>query len=105
MFFVFSRKIHNDVDCEVTPEYFKQNIISAIRQLFGEVSACVDIDILKYNFISKRAVVRVPGDYYVKTRSSLTLCGKYQDTACSYQIHKASPVLLNLQGDSRDYTF
>jgi len=88
---------------EITPEYFKKNIISSITQLFGEVAACVDIDLLKYNQHTLRAIIRVPKTHYVKIRSSLTLCSSYEGRSCAYRIHKASPLLLSLQGDSRDY--
>ncbi|CAH1364860.1 unnamed protein product, partial [Tenebrio molitor] len=88
----------DNIDYEITPDYFKNNIVVAITRLFGESTACVDIDVLKYNSRSKRAILRVPADHYVKIRSSLTLCGKYQGDSCAYIVHKASPLLLNLQG-------
>jgi RNase P/RNase MRP subunit POP5 len=102
-FFFRYRKLFDNIDYEITPEYFKNNIVVAITRLFGESTACVDIDVLKYNSRSKRAILRVPADHYVKIRSSLTLCGKYQGDSCAYIVHKASPLLLNLQGDSRDF--
>lgn len=91
-------------ETEVTAVYFKKNIISAVNQLFGEVATAVNIDILKYDCINRRGILRVPKTHYIKLRSSLTLCGKHEGEPCAYRIHKASPLLLALQGDSRDYT-
>lgn len=88
---------------EITAVYFKKNIISALNQLFGEVATAVNIDILKYDPINRRATLRVPKSHYIKLRNSLTLCGTYEGEPCAYKIHKASPLLLSLQGDSRNY--
>ncbi|KAJ8924030.1 hypothetical protein NQ315_006807 [Exocentrus adspersus] len=92
-------------ETEITGVYFKKNIVSAVNQLFGEVAAAVNIDILKYNSANRRAVLRVPKTHYIKLRSSLTLCGKFEGHPCAYTVHKATPLLLALQGDSRDYTY
>ncbi|KAJ8971304.1 hypothetical protein NQ314_000781 [Rhamnusium bicolor] len=88
---------------EITPVFFKKNIIEAINELFGEVGAAVNIDLLKYQSSCRRAILRVPKTHYVKVRSSLTLCGKYEGKVCAYRVHKATPLLLALQAESRDY--
>ncbi|KAK4884082.1 hypothetical protein RN001_000353 [Aquatica leii] len=63
---------------EITPALFKNHVIFSINQLFGEVSASIPFDLLKYNSSENRAILRVPKDHYVKVRSSLTLSGFYQ---------------------------
>lgn len=89
---------------EVTVVFFKKNIVEAIKQLFGEVgTASITFDILKYDSEKLRAIIRVPNRYFVKFRGSLTLRGSYEGIKSSYVIHKTAPLLLALQGDSRDY--
>ncbi|XP_076268183.1 ribonuclease P protein subunit p14-like [Rhynchophorus ferrugineus] len=89
---------------EVTPAYFKKYILESIKQIFGEfAAAAIQIDILKFNPETLRAVLRVPKEFYIKLRASLTLSGQFEGVKCSYIVHKASPLLLALQGDSRDY--
>lgn len=77
--------------------------MQAVKTLFGEIGASVTVDILKYNPDTRRAILRVPADFYVKLHSSLTLCGEYEGIHCAYRVHKTSPLLLTLLGDSRDY--
>jgi len=98
-----SLELAEEKDREITPAFFKNHIIKSIKQLFGEAGAAVPVDVLKYHSVEKRAILRVPNDHYVKLRSSLTLTGDYEGTSCVYNIHKASPLLLALLGDSRDY--
>ncbi|XP_044264188.1 ribonuclease P protein subunit p14 [Tribolium madens] len=98
-----SLRLHDNPDYELTVVYFKKHIIGAVSELFGEAATCIDIDVLKYNSLTRRGILKVPAEYYVKIRSSLTLCGSFNNVICSYKIHKASPLLLNLQGDSREY--
>lgn len=98
------RQLAESSENEITAVYFKKNIISALNQLFGEVATAVNIDILKYDPINRRSILRVPKTHYIKLRTSLTLCGIYEGEPCAYRIHKASPLLLALQGDSRNYS-
>nr|CAD7430297.1 unnamed protein product [Timema monikensis] len=67
------------------------------------IGASVDIDVLKYDEDSCRAILRCPATSYVKLRSSLTLCGDYSGIPCAYRVRNASPCLLSLLGDSRTY--
>ncbi|CAG9821341.1 unnamed protein product [Phaedon cochleariae] len=98
-----SLKFPDPYGSEVSPVYFKKNITEALCQLFGEVSSAVDIDLLKFDKEGRRGILRVPKSHYVKLRSSLTLASRYEGTVCCYIIHKVSPFLLGLQGDSRNY--
>lgn len=85
-------------------EYFKKNIVTAVTDLFGEVGASVTIDILKYDSKTRRAILRVPANKYKKLHASLILCHIYEvNTWCCYKINKASPLLLSLSCDSRNY--
>ncbi|XP_031357910.1 ribonuclease P protein subunit p14-like [Photinus pyralis] len=88
---------------EITPALFKNHILTSVKQVFGEIGAAVPFDVLKYDSTQNRAILRVPRDHYVKFRGSLTLAGYYQGVLCAYTVHKASPLLLSLLGDSRSY--
>ncbi|CAH0550235.1 unnamed protein product [Brassicogethes aeneus] len=84
---------------EVTPVFFKSNILQAIKNLFGEVTASVDVDVLKYNIETNRGLLRVPKTEYIKVRNSLTLYSKtLEQVHCAFRVHKASSLLLALQG-------
>nr|CAD7445969.1 unnamed protein product [Timema bartmani] len=67
------------------------------------IGCSVDIDVLRYDEDSCRAILRCPATSYVKLRSSLTLCGDYSGIPCAYRVHNASPCLLSLLGNSRTY--
>nr|CAD7573782.1 unnamed protein product [Timema californicum] len=87
----------------ITAAYFKNHVLGALRTLFGGIGSSVDIDVLKYDEDSCRAILRCPATSYVKLRSSLTLCGDYSGIPCAYRVRNASPCLLSLLGDSRTY--
>ncbi|KAL1513009.1 hypothetical protein ABEB36_002497 [Hypothenemus hampei] len=88
---------------EVTPVYLKKNILESVKQLFGEVGASVNIDLLKFNSQTLEGILRVPSCHFIKLRASLVLSGYYEGIQCTYLIKKTSSLLLALQGDSRDY--
>lgn len=90
---------------DITVAYFKNHIVKNLYKIFGATASSITVDVLKYDISTRRAILRVPKQIYVKLRASLTLCGSYEDHPCFYKIHKASPLLLALQGDSRNYQF
>ncbi|KAJ9599245.1 hypothetical protein L9F63_010247 [Diploptera punctata] len=67
---------------EISAVYFKNHIIQALKTLFGEVGASINVDILKYQSATKRAILRCPSDSYVKLLSSLTLSSSFNGIAC-----------------------
>lgn len=97
------REFLRPLEIEITAAFIKKNILEAVNQLFGEVGTAVNIDLLKYNSTNTRVIIRVPESHYLKLRSSLTLASKYEGQNCVYKVHKASPLLLGLLGDSRNY--
>ncbi|KAL3285651.1 hypothetical protein HHI36_000183 [Cryptolaemus montrouzieri] len=96
-------KFDDKLQVDVTPAFFKDNIVRAVRSVFGEFACNANIDLLKYNPNTLNAIIRVPKQLYVKVHASLTLCGNYGDRRCAYIVNKTSPLLLSLQGDSRNY--
>lgn len=97
------RQFLNPYEPEVTAAFVKKNIVEAINTLFGEVGTAVNIDLIKCNSTNTRVIIRVPESHYLKLRSSLTLASQYEGQTCVYKVHKASPLLLGLLGDSRNY--
>lgn len=75
--------------------------MQSMTSLFGEIGASVSVDVLKYQ--NRRAILRVPEDYYVKLHSSLTLAGSYEGKRCAYRVHRVSPLLNTFCADSRTY--
>ncbi|GLV40520.1 uncharacterized protein CBL_04321 [Carabus blaptoides fortunei] len=74
-----SLEFHKDFDRrDITHAFFKKHVMQAVKTLFGEIGASVTVDILKYNPDTRRAILRVPAEFYVKLHSSLTLCGEYE---------------------------
>ncbi|XP_075881294.1 ribonuclease P protein subunit p14 isoform X2 [Nelusetta ayraudi] len=77
-------------------------IITGLRNLFGEVGAALNFDLLKYDENTLTAFLRVDSKSLVKLWSSLTLLGCYQDQPCAFRVLQVSPFLLALTGNSRE---
>ncbi|XP_055850855.1 ribonuclease P protein subunit p14-like [Episyrphus balteatus] len=90
-------------DLVLTPAYFKGSIDHSLRSVFGEIGGLTEVDIFKFDSDSRRAIVRVPEDYYVKTRAAITLISKFQDIRCHFQVKKASPILLQLLSSNIEF--
>ncbi|KAA0711989.1 Ribonuclease P protein subunit p14 [Triplophysa tibetana] len=84
---------------------FKQLIISALKELYGEVGAAFPFDLLKFDPSSLKAILRVYNKGLVKLWSALTLLGSYQNEACAFRVIQVSPFLLALSGNSRELQF
>ncbi|XP_048878026.1 ribonuclease P protein subunit p14 [Brienomyrus brachyistius] len=82
--------------------FFKQLIISALRDLYGEVGAAFPFDVLKFDEASLTAILRVYNSGLVKLWSALTLLGSYHNEPCAVRVTQVSPFLLALSGNSRE---
>ncbi|XP_029287722.1 ribonuclease P protein subunit p14 isoform X2 [Cottoperca gobio] len=80
----------------------KQFIISGLNNLYGEVGAALNFDLLKYDEDALTALLRVYSSGLVKLWSSLTLLGSYQNQTCAFRVLQVSPFLLALSGNSRE---
>ncbi|XP_055902911.1 ribonuclease P protein subunit p14-like [Eupeodes corollae] len=87
----------------LTPAYFKGSIDQSLRSVFGEIGGLTEVDIFKFDLANQRAIIRVPEDYYVKTRAAITLISKFQDIRCHFQVKKASPILLQLLSSNIEF--
>lgn len=77
-------------------------IISGLKNLYGEVGAALNFDLLKYNEDTLSALLRVHSRDLVKLWSSLTLLGSFQGQACAFRVLQVSPYLQVLTGNSRE---
>lgn len=82
--------------------HFKQLIISALKELHGEVGAALPVDVLTYEEKTLSAILRVSSSGLVKLWSALTLLGSYQNRKCAFRVIQTSPFLLALSGNSRE---
>ncbi|XP_023620755.1 monoacylglycerol lipase ABHD6 isoform X1 [Myotis lucifugus] len=81
---------------------FKQLLISALKDLFGEVDAALPLDILTYEEETLSAILRICSSGLVRLWSSLTLLGSYKGKKCAFRVIQVSPFLLALSGNSRE---
>uniref|UniRef100_A0A8C4UA99 Ribonuclease P/MRP subunit p14 n=1 Tax=Falco tinnunculus TaxID=100819 RepID=A0A8C4UA99_FALTI len=65
---------------------FKQLVVSALRELHGEVGAALPVDVLMYEEKTLSAVLRVISSGLVKLWSALTLLGYYQNRRCAFRV-------------------
>ncbi|XP_021930815.1 ribonuclease P protein subunit p14-like isoform X3 [Zootermopsis nevadensis] len=101
-YFDVSLELEQDTT-EISAVYFKNHVMHLLNILFGEDGASTAVDVLKYDELSRRAILRCPSASYVKLRSSLTLCEKFNNIRCVYRIRNSSPCLLSLLNTSRGY--
>ncbi|XP_020824739.1 ribonuclease P protein subunit p14 isoform X1 [Phascolarctos cinereus] len=87
----------------LTDAQFKQLIVLALRDLFGEVGAALPFDVLTYEEKTLSAILRICSSGLVKLWSSLTLLGSYQNKKCAFRVMQVSPFLLALSGNSREF--
>ncbi|EHB12970.1 Ribonuclease P protein subunit p14 [Heterocephalus glaber] len=81
---------------------FKQLLVSALKDLFGEVGAALPVDVLTYEEKTSSAILRVCSSGMVRLWSSLTLLGSYKGKKCACRVIQVSPFLLALSGNSRE---
>ncbi|NXO05591.1 RPP14 protein, partial [Rhinopomastus cyanomelas] len=65
---------------------FKQLVVSALRELHGEVGAALPVDVLTYEEKTLSAILRVVSSGFVKLWSALTLLGFYQNRRCAFRV-------------------
>ncbi|XP_012865851.1 PREDICTED: ribonuclease P protein subunit p14 [Dipodomys ordii] len=91
-----------DHGVEVNVAQFKQLLVSALKDLFGEVGAALPVDVLTFEEKTLSAILRVPSSGMAKLWSSLTLLGSYKGKKCAFRVIQVSPFLLALSGNSRE---
>ncbi|KAJ8259882.1 hypothetical protein GJAV_G00174520 [Gymnothorax javanicus] len=81
---------------------FKQMVVSAMKDLYGEVGAAFPFDVLKFEEVAFTAVLRVYSSGLAKLWSALTLLGTYHSQPCAVRVLQVTPFLLALSGNSRE---
>uniref|UniRef100_A0A8C8SSC5 Ribonuclease P/MRP subunit p14 n=1 Tax=Pelusios castaneus TaxID=367368 RepID=A0A8C8SSC5_9SAUR len=66
--------------------HFKQLVVSALRELHGEVGAALSVDVLTYEEKTLSAILRISSSGLVKLWSALTLLGSYQNKKCAFRV-------------------
>ncbi|ROT69325.1 ribonuclease P protein subunit p14 [Penaeus vannamei] len=103
-------KVHMDYErknlpFQLTAELVKVVIVGAIDIMFGELSSCLPLDVLKFNEKTGIVILRVPKDNYAKVRAALTVCPSMRvgavDVPVIYTTQQASSCLLSLAGPER----
>ncbi|XP_047489615.1 ribonuclease P protein subunit p14-like [Penaeus chinensis] len=103
-------RVHMDYEREYLPfpltaELVKVVIVGAIDIMFGELSSCLPLDVLKFNEKTGIVILRVPKDNYSKVRAALTVCPSMRvgrvDVPVIYTTQQASSCLLSLAGPER----
>uniref|UniRef100_A0A8C2U2I5 Ribonuclease P/MRP subunit p14 n=1 Tax=Coturnix japonica TaxID=93934 RepID=A0A8C2U2I5_COTJA len=64
----------------------KQLVVTALRELHGEVGAALPVDVLAYEEKTLCAILRVISSGLVKLWSALTLQGFYQNRRCAFRV-------------------
>uniref|UniRef100_G3UHA9 Ribonuclease P/MRP subunit p14 n=1 Tax=Loxodonta africana TaxID=9785 RepID=G3UHA9_LOXAF len=101
-FFFFSHREFQEHGIGLNAAQFKQLLILALKDLFGEVGAALPLDVLTYEEKTLSAILRICSSGLVKLWSSLTLLGSYQGRKCAFRVMQVSPFLLALSGNSRE---
>uniref|UniRef100_A0A8C3NW71 Ribonuclease P/MRP subunit p14 n=1 Tax=Cyanoderma ruficeps TaxID=181631 RepID=A0A8C3NW71_9PASS len=70
---------------------FKQLVVTALRELHGEVGAALPVDVLTYEEKTLSAILRVISSGLVKLWSALTLLGFYQNRRCAFRVLQVKP--------------
>ncbi|KAM5148918.1 ribonuclease P protein subunit p14 isoform 1-T2 [Mantella aurantiaca] len=87
---------------KLTAAQYKSLIVSAVKELHGEVGASCPLDLLRYDEKTLSAILRIHSSGFLKLWTSLTLLGQYQNQECSIRVIQVSPFLLALAGNSRE---
>nr|CAL49377.1 ribonuclease P 14kDa subunit [Xenopus tropicalis] len=92
----------NGEGAQLSATQFKLLVVSALKNLHGEVGSSLPLDLLSFDEKTLCAVLRVCSRGLVKLWSSLTLLGHYKNHECSIRVIQTSPFLLALAGNSRE---
>ena len=82
----------------------KVYIHRSMKQILGEEGCKDKIDILKYDHLSKKIIIRCSKECYVRFRAALVLSNMCEDwSPYSFTINRASRNLLSFRSNSRTY--
>tara|TARA_B110001452_G_scaffold235185_1_gene213854 strand:+ start:1200 stop:1577 length:378 start_codon:yes stop_codon:yes gene_type:complete len=93
----------DDGRIQLTPVRFRAVLLQAMRTLFGEVGAAMQVDVLEFDEPRQHAVLRVPADGVTRLWSALTLVTEFDKKPCRVRVLTVAGSLSSLALDSRDF--
>ncbi|KAI0215986.1 hypothetical protein LSAT2_031963 [Lamellibrachia satsuma] len=94
-------ELEDGADLTVTAAEFKVWTIISLQMLFGEAGKSVNVDVLKYDKKTHKAILRVQHRGFVKLWSSLALRTTFAGIPCVLHVLQVSGHLMALAADSR----
>lgn len=88
--FFFSRKLKEQIG-EIESAYILGAIESNLRQIFGEIGGCVDIELLSFEN-NKNLILKVAEEDSKKVRVALTLLHNFREIPCHFKIERTSNI-------------
>ncbi len=83
-------------DLDLSQKFVENNIVFALRSVFGECGAATPFRVLRYSRRSGEILVSCPDHLAKKLRAALTLQGSYQGRECAYHVVGEGRTLLDL---------
>lgn len=93
---IFHRKLQSRPEEELLPVFVRGAIVQSLKTVFGEIGGETELDLLTFDVIRQKGILRVPTNFLVKTRAALTLIAEFQGIPAIFQVNKASPQLASL---------
>ena len=84
-------------DSTWTEAYLRNNIVFALKTLFGEVGAAISFDIIDFSPSKNSFIIHChEAADAIKIRAAITLQASFQGQTCCYRVLKTSSNLLGL---------
>ena len=93
----------DDGRIQLTPARFRAVLLQAMRTLFGEVGAAMQVDVLEFDQPKQQAVLRLPADGVTRLWSALTLVTEFDKQPCRVRVLTVASSLSSLALDSRNF--
>lgn len=95
IFTCFFRKFAKEPE-DISPVFIKGALVTSLNAVFGEIGGFTEVDLLKFDELRRRGILRILADYEIKLRTSLTLIREFQGIPASFQVNKVSYQLPSL---------
>lgn len=88
---MFDRKLKEQIGTKIESAYILGAIESSLKQIFGEIGGCTEIELLSFEE-NRKLVLKVPESDSKKVRTALTLVYKFQGVPCYFEITRTSAI-------------
>eukprot|EP00128_Syssomonas_multiformis_P001413 Colp12_sorted_trinity150504_noHs@23142 len=85
------------------PSVFKNVLLTALRNLHGQVGASMQLDVLQYNAAEQSAILRVFSRDATKLWTALSMLSSYDNKPCVVVVHDSAPDLTDLVVNSSTF--